>query len=86
MRGERSAVRTDTLRDGVQLHVLVLLPVEDAGAVPAGGEPLCRLRRPLLLRVLRPLPGVQGAQDPRLRPTLRYVCARARIYTRVYIT
>ncbi|OAY67525.1 hypothetical protein ACMD2_22747, partial [Ananas comosus] len=31
MRGERSAIRTDTLRDGVQLHVLVLLPVEDAG-------------------------------------------------------
>ncbi|XP_037466011.1 uncharacterized protein LOC119337884 isoform X2 [Triticum dicoccoides] len=52
---------------GAGLPLLLLLPLQDEGAVGAQGEALRRLLRPPLLRPLRPLPGVPRAQEPRLR-------------------
>lgn len=67
MRDKRGAVHADNVRDGVPVLVLVLLPVEDEGPVLPAEEALRRLLRPLLLRAVRPLPGIPRAQAPRLR-------------------
>ena len=64
---ERDAVHAAGLGDGgMGLPLLLLLPLQAARAVRAQGEALRRLLRPLVLRVLRPVPGVPRAQEPRL--------------------
>uniref|UniRef100_J3LYL0 Uncharacterized protein n=1 Tax=Oryza brachyantha TaxID=4533 RepID=J3LYL0_ORYBR len=45
----------------------LLLPLQAAPAVRAQGEALRRLLRPLVMRALRPLPGVPRAQEAQLR-------------------
>uniref|UniRef100_I1PLY3 Uncharacterized protein n=1 Tax=Oryza glaberrima TaxID=4538 RepID=I1PLY3_ORYGL len=64
---ERDAVHVAGDGDGVRVRLLLLLPLQAAPAVRAPGEALRRLLRPLVLRALRPLPGVPRAQEPRLR-------------------
>jgi hypothetical protein len=71
VRDERRAVRAAVLPDGVPVGLLLHVPAEDARAVRARRRALRRLLRPLLLRDLRALPGVQGAHGPRLRPRPR---------------
>ncbi len=70
---ERDAVYVAGDGDGVRVRLLLLLPLQAAPAVRAPGEALRRLLRPLVLRALRPLPGVPRAQEPRLRHVPRYV-------------
>jgi hypothetical protein len=70
---ERDGLRAP-LRVGDGVPVLVLLPVQDEGSVRPGRRGLPRFPRPFLLRVLRAVPGVPGAQEPRLRLGDRLGC------------
>ena len=72
VRHQRGAVHARHAAHGVPVRLLLLLPRQDARPVRPPGEPLRRLPRPLLLRVLRPLPGVPRAQEAGLRHEARY--------------
>jgi hypothetical protein len=72
VRHQRGAVRAHHAAHGVPVRLLLLLPRQDARPVRPPGEPLRRLLRPLLLRVLRPLPGVPRAQEAGVRHEARY--------------
>jgi hypothetical protein len=71
MRHQRRPVHADNVRDGMRVPLLVLLPSQDAVAVLTEAERMQRLLCALLLRALRPLPGVPRAQAPWLRPPNR---------------
>uniref|UniRef100_A0A8R7P8Y0 Uncharacterized protein n=1 Tax=Triticum urartu TaxID=4572 RepID=A0A8R7P8Y0_TRIUA len=65
---ERDAVHASGHDDGGGHRLLLLLlPCQAAGGTRARREALRRLLRPLLLRPLRPLPGVPRAQEPWFR-------------------
>jgi hypothetical protein len=55
----------------VPLDLLLHVPLQDARAAGAPRRRLLRLLRPLLLRAVRALPAVQGAQGTRLGPRAR---------------
>jgi hypothetical protein len=65
------AVRGAGLLHGLPVDLLVHVPRQDARPARPPRDPLLRLPRPLLLRAVRALPAVQGAQGPRLRPRPR---------------
>ena len=64
---ERSDLRGDLLADGDGVPLLVRVPNKDAGALRPGRRGVPGLPRALVLRVVRALPDVSRAQEPRLR-------------------